>query len=331
MAKLLQQHAYMCSAVVTSNGSFVFLSFPPAHAAVASASASASASAADRRLSHPSMAANVGESTSGSSSGGADAGGSFECNICFELPQEPIVTLCGHLFCWPCLYKWLHIHSHSPECPVCKAVVEEDKLVPLYGRGKDRVDPRSKNVPGADIPNRPAGQRPATAPHADPNNHFPNANPNPWFMGGGIPLGNARWGNYTFSAAFGGLFPLLSFQVHGFPDATAYGQPAGFPYGYGHGHAFHGAHAHAAPHQGPPGQQQQADVYLKALLILVGFLALRVDQFDGTLFLNRSLCWLRMALQGAAQMFLKDYDSACDALCRALELEPESEEMENLY
>ncbi|EEE53669.1 hypothetical protein OsJ_36994 [Oryza sativa Japonica Group] len=232
--------------------------------------------------SHPTMAANVGESTSGSSSGGADSGGSFECNICFELPQEPIVTLCGHLFCWPCLYKWLHIHSHSPECPVCKAVVEEDKLVPLYGRGKDRVDPRSKNVPGADIPNRPAGQRPATAPQANPNTHFPNANPNPWFMGGGIPLANARWGNYTFSAAFGGLFPLLSFQVHGFPDATAYGQPAGFPYGYGHGHghghghAFHGGHAHAAaaPRHGPPGQQQQADVYLKALLILVGFLVI---------------------------------------------------------
>jgi E3 ubiquitin-protein ligase RNF5 len=213
----------------------------------------------------PNMAANVGESTNG------DAGGSFECNICFELPQEPIVTLCGHLFCWPCLYKWLRIHSHSPECPVCKAVVEEDKLVPLYGRGKDRVDPRSKSVPGTpEIPNRPAGQRPATAPQAD---QFPNANPNPWFVGGGIPLANARRGNYTFSAAFGGLFPLLSFQVHGFPDATAYGQPAGFPYGYGHshGHAFHGGHAPADPRHR---QQPQADVYLKALLILVGFLVI---------------------------------------------------------
>jgi E3 ubiquitin-protein ligase RNF5 len=208
------------------------------------------------------MAANVGESTSG------DAGGSFECNICFELPQEPIVTLCGHLFCWSCLYKWLHIHSHSPECPVCKAVVEEDKLVPLYGRGKDRVDPRSKSVPGAEIPNRSA----ATAPQAD---HSPNANPNPWFMGGGgTPLANARWGNSTFSAAFGGLFPLLSFQVHGFPDATAYGQPAGFPYGYSYGHAFHGGHAPADPWHRPNGQQHQADVYLKALLILVGFLVI---------------------------------------------------------
>ncbi|BAF12806.1 uncharacterized protein [Oryza sativa Japonica Group] len=225
------------------------------------------------------MAANVGESTSSGTNGDA-AGGSFECNICFELPQEPIVTLCGHLFCWPCIYRWLHIHAHSPECPVCKAVVEEDKLVPLYGRGKDRVDPRSKNIPEADIPNRPTGQRPATAPQADPNNNFahanPNANANPWFMGTGVPLANARWGNYAFSAAFGGLFPMLSFQVHGFPDANPYAQPAGFHYGYGHGHGFHGGHmghaAHGVPRQGPLEQPQQADIYLKALLIMVGFL-----------------------------------------------------------
>ncbi|KAE8776413.1 hypothetical protein D1007_50939 [Hordeum vulgare] len=232
------------------------------------------------------MAANVGESAAvGGSSSNDAAGGSFECNICFELPQEPIVTLCGHLFCWPCLYRWLHMHANTPECPVCKAIVEEDKLVPLYGRGKDRVDPRSKNTPGADIPQRPAGQRPATAPQADPNNNFGNAHANPWFMGvggagagAGVPLANARWGNYAFSAAFGGLFPMLSFQMHGFPDPAAYAQPAGFHYGFGHGHGFHGGHmgpAHGVPRQGPLGQQQQqADVYLKALLIMVGVLVI---------------------------------------------------------
>jgi len=224
------------------------------------------------------MSANVGESTSGGSSSDA-AGGSFECNICFELPQEPIVTLCGHLFCWPCLYQWLHVHAHSPECPVCKALVEEDKLVPLYGRGKDRIDPRSKNMPEGEIPHRPTGQRPATAPQADANNNFANANANanPWFMGTGVPLANARWGNYAFSAAFGGLFPMLSFQVHGFPDAAAYAQPAGFHYGYGHGHGFHGGHmghAHGVHRQAPLGQQQQADIYLKALLFMVGILVI---------------------------------------------------------
>uniref|UniRef100_A0ACD5X7B2 Uncharacterized protein n=2 Tax=Avena sativa TaxID=4498 RepID=A0ACD5X7B2_AVESA len=122
------------------------------------------------------MAANVSESTSGNSSVAGDRGTCFQCNICFELPLEPIVTLCGHLFCWPCLYKWLHIHSHSPECPVCKAVVEEDKLVPLYGSGKVRVDPRFKNnvtSGAADITHRPTEQRLAMAPQADPNRRRP--------------------------------------------------------------------------------------------------------------------------------------------------------------
>jgi E3 ubiquitin-protein ligase RNF5 len=31
--------------------------------------------------------------------------GLFECNICLEMAKEPIVTLCGHLFCWPCLFR----------------------------------------------------------------------------------------------------------------------------------------------------------------------------------------------------------------------------------
>ncbi|URD85304.1 Ternary complex factor MIP1, partial [Musa troglodytarum] len=220
------------------------------------------------------MASGFGESSSGrdpqnssfgESSSNNDAG-SFECNICFELAQDPVVTLCGHLFCWPCLYKWLHGHAQSSECPVCKAIVEEEKLVPLYGRGKNSTDPRSKSMPGMNIPHRPAGQRPATAPPPDPNN-FHHANP--WFMGG-APVASTRFGNFTFSAAIGGLFPLLSFQVHGIPDATAYGPGAGFPYGYGN--AFHGGHVHGFPRHVQHGQQ--ADVYLKALLILVGALVI---------------------------------------------------------
>ncbi|KAL0325697.1 UNVERIFIED_CONTAM: E3 ubiquitin-protein ligase [Sesamum radiatum] len=123
------------------------------------------------------MASGLGESMSrqqqspscsSSNNNNGDAG-DFECNICFELAQDPIVTLCGHLFCWPCLYKWLHVHSRSQECPVCKALIQEEKLVPLYGRGKNSTDPRSKSIPGMEIPHRPTGQRPETAPPPDPN------------------------------------------------------------------------------------------------------------------------------------------------------------------
>ncbi|ESQ27650.1 hypothetical protein EUTSA_v10019588mg [Eutrema salsugineum] len=93
-----------------------------------------------------------------------DVSSNFGCNICLELAREPIVTLCGHLFCWPCLYKWLNFHSHSNHCPVCKALVKEDSLVPLYGTGKPSSDPRSKPIShGATIPSRPPAPRLETA------------------------------------------------------------------------------------------------------------------------------------------------------------------------
>lgn len=212
------------------------------------------------------MESEIGESTSrpSCSVNGGNEAGDFECNICFELAQDPIVTLCGHLYCWPCLYRWLRLHSHSHECPVCKALVQEDRLVPLYGRGKTPTDPRSKPIPGFEIPNRPTGQRPETAPPPNPNDF---SNFGLGATGGFVPMASARFGNFAMSAGLGGLFPsLFNIQVHGFPDATVYGSTSGFPYGYSG--AFHGGHAHGFPQMGT--QVQQADNYLKMLLLLIG-------------------------------------------------------------
>ncbi|CAD5319325.1 unnamed protein product [Arabidopsis thaliana] len=198
-----------------------------------------------------------------------DQGGDFECNICFELAQDPIVTLCGHLFCWPCLYRWLHHHSHSQECPVCKAVVQDDKLVPLYGRGKNQTDPRSKRYPGLRIPNRPTGQRPETAgppPQPEAASNFFNYGIG--LMGGIMPMmATTRFGN--FSMGFGGLLPsLFNFQFHGFHDATLYGSTPGYPYG-GYHNGFRGVP--------PRGQERpmarggnQSDAFLKNILFFVG-------------------------------------------------------------
>ncbi|KAL8528579.1 hypothetical protein ACS0TY_006126 [Phlomoides rotata] len=81
----------------------------------------------------------------------------FECNICFDIAQDPVITMCGHLHCWPCIYRWLNLHSHH-QCPVCKTLIQEDKLVPVYGRGGNA----SRLIHG-EIPRRPAGLRPETA------------------------------------------------------------------------------------------------------------------------------------------------------------------------
>jgi E3 ubiquitin-protein ligase RNF5 len=140
----------------------------------------------------------------------------FECNICFDPASEPVITVCGHLFCWPCLYKWLNSQQNkSLQCPVCKAGIEKDKIIPIYGRGGGRE--KSANInEGSNgtsssrseeqIPNRPRAQRP----NAPPN---PNYNPFhgqqfPQFHPFGLMGGN----NFQFTEGFS-FFPFLGFHA----------------------------------------------------------------------------------------------------------------------
>ncbi|XP_011625435.1 E3 ubiquitin-protein ligase RMA2 [Amborella trichopoda] len=88
-------------------------------------------------------------------------GSSFDCNICLDFAQDPVVTLCGHLFCWPCIYKWLELHSNSQDCPVCKSALSQSNLIPLYGRGKTDISHSRKQL--GSIPERPVGPRPGPA------------------------------------------------------------------------------------------------------------------------------------------------------------------------
>uniref|UniRef100_A0A251UTK2 E3 ubiquitin-protein ligase RMA n=2 Tax=Helianthus annuus TaxID=4232 RepID=A0A251UTK2_HELAN len=137
-------------------------------------------------------------------------GGNFDCSICLDLAQDPIVTLCGHLFCWPCIYQWINYHSHSNECPLCKAFIQEEQLIPLYGRGKSSSDSRSKSFHGGNIPNRPAGQRPEPGPPPDRNQFLQHGS---GFIGGFGPAITASFGNITLS--FGGFIPsIFNVQMH---------------------------------------------------------------------------------------------------------------------
>ncbi|XP_062507437.1 E3 ubiquitin-protein ligase RNF185-like [Corticium candelabrum] len=78
----------------------------------------------------------------------------FECNICLDMAKDAVVSRCGHLFCWPCLYQWLETRPHNPVCPVCKGAIDRDSVVPLYGRGDaNQRDPRDK------MPPRPQAER----------------------------------------------------------------------------------------------------------------------------------------------------------------------------
>jgi E3 ubiquitin-protein ligase RNF5 len=144
--------------------------------------------------------------------------------------------------------RWLQLHSQCKECPVCKAGVDEKNVIPLYGRGTSGQDPRTKPVPGPEIPRRPAGQRPESqrAPQMGPFG----------FMAGP----SAQFGNFTLSAGFG-LFPsLLGLQWQAYTGDPA---PAGFaPREDGSGVA-------PIPRAAlTPEQQQQA--FLSRLLVMLG-------------------------------------------------------------
>jgi len=163
----------------------------------------------------------------------------FECNICFDPANEPVITVCGHLFCWPCLYKWLNAQQNrSWQCPVCKAGIEKDKIIPIYGRGGDSKQ-KSANIqrgpsttdsePNSaessnngdgegSIPSRPRGQRPNAPPNPNYNpfhahQNIPFANPFGGMMGGGgFGGGFGGGGNLQFSDGFS-FFPFFGLGV----------------------------------------------------------------------------------------------------------------------
>ena len=57
----------------------------------------------------------------------------FDCGVCLDTASEPVVTFCGHLFCWGCLYKWMQASESSAVlCPICKVPVSQDCIIPLY-------------------------------------------------------------------------------------------------------------------------------------------------------------------------------------------------------
>ncbi|KAL3325745.1 hypothetical protein AABB24_036792 [Solanum stoloniferum] len=83
--------------------------------------------------------------------------GGFDCNICLDVVKDPVVTFCGHLYCWPCIYKWMSASDHQKTlCPVCKAEVSQKELIPLYGIGQ-ATKPSEDDVTskGMVIPQRP--------------------------------------------------------------------------------------------------------------------------------------------------------------------------------
>jgi len=173
------------------------------------------ATATDTTSSHTSQqdVNNSNSNSSSSNNNNNDDSSTFECNICLETAEHPVITMCGHLFCWPCIYKWMQLHLDSPQCPVCKSGIATEKLIPLYGRGKETSDPRTKVPEG--IPNRPQGHH--AEPNPQPHHHYQQFGA---FPGG--PMASAQFGNISLSAGIGFFPSLFGLQFHTYPNNGHY-------------------------------------------------------------------------------------------------------------
>ncbi|WJX43703.1 RING-type E3 ubiquitin transferase [Trifolium repens] len=157
-----------------------------------------------------------------------NSSGGFDCNICLDCVQDPVVTFCGHLYCWPCIYKWLHVQSsitseneekQKPQCPVCKSELSQSSLVPLYGRGQSTTISEGKTQTrqiGIVVPRRPTGPRSYNATtisqptyqsyhHPQQFNAIPSSYPSPMFSTSGSALDNTYgiFGEMIYARVFG--------------------------------------------------------------------------------------------------------------------------------
>ncbi|KAH8358753.1 hypothetical protein KR093_002237 [Drosophila rubida] len=59
----------------------------------------------------------------------------FLCNICKDHMRGGVITICGHLFCWTCLWPQL-ANTRTPQCPYCRRrlILHED-IFPFLSEG----------------------------------------------------------------------------------------------------------------------------------------------------------------------------------------------------
>lgn len=91
---------------------------------------------------------------------GSGEGGFYDCNVCLAMAREPVLTCCGHLYCWPCFCKLPFVSSNSTvrECPACNGEVGDDNIIPIYGNGSE-PERKDGEEAGFKIPARPHAHR----------------------------------------------------------------------------------------------------------------------------------------------------------------------------
>ena len=170
----------------------------------------------------------------------------FECTICLDTAKEPVLTKCGHIFCWPCIYNWLESKGGKAKCPNCKNLITKNDLIPVYSNeeNKDNTN-RFKN-----IPKRPKAER---NPNSDRENY------------------QGSFSNFSFN--FGGFFPFMGgMSFNNFNNGNQYSENQDYNqennYNYQNNNDQRGSNGFL---QGIPENTRQAIIQLLFLFLILLF------------------------------------------------------------
>jgi E3 ubiquitin-protein ligase RNF5 len=75
----------------------------------------------------------------------------YMCNICYGTPTNPVLTQCGHLFCWECIYVWSQSVGGCRFCPTCRSRMELGEVIPM---ASNKSTPKKSKCPPPPVSNR---------------------------------------------------------------------------------------------------------------------------------------------------------------------------------
>lgn len=91
---------------------------------------------------------------------GAGGGEFFDCNICLDMARDPVLTCCGHLFCWSCFCQLPYAYRNVKECPACNGEVTDASIIPIYVNGNSNDLQKLKSKESClKVPPRPLARR----------------------------------------------------------------------------------------------------------------------------------------------------------------------------
>lgn len=84
----------------------------------------------------------------------------LQCNICHCDASHAVLVLCGHAFCWSCIYQWFETQSQNlreSSCPVCGSFATANECIPIYNTFE--TENQARNPVNSEIPERPSALR----------------------------------------------------------------------------------------------------------------------------------------------------------------------------